>query len=159
MGSDKEIKTIITFRSESFNTSDSRPYFINPCCFGDDLCHFLIAKLKDAGLECDEKPGQEDFGWYFNFKFNSHAYCLIAAFRPDDEETGSSPDSGLWNLYLERAAGFMAPIFGARNKGLDEAIAQKLHSILSTTNEFSELRWHFRKDFDAGREELGTSQP
>jgi hypothetical protein len=83
---------------------------------------------------------------------------LIAAFRPEEEES-SSPDSGLWNLYLERAAGFIASMFGGRNKGIDEAITQKLHSILGATNELSELRWHFRKDFDAGKEELGTPQP
>lgn len=158
MGSDKEVRTIVTFKSQSFNTSEARPYFTNPCCFGDDVCHFLIGKFKEAGLECDEKPGQEDFGWYFNFKYNSQAFCLLAAFRPE-EENSSSPDSGLWNLYLERAAEFIASIFGARNKGMDQALAQKLHSILSATNEFSELRWHFRRDFDASREELGTPQP
>ena len=31
------MRTVATFRSAAFNTSEARPYFINPGCFGDDL--------------------------------------------------------------------------------------------------------------------------
>jgi hypothetical protein len=30
------MRTIATFKSDAFNTSEGRDYFINDCCFGDD---------------------------------------------------------------------------------------------------------------------------
>jgi len=32
------------FQSNAFNTSEQRDYFINECCFGDDLARSLIER-------------------------------------------------------------------------------------------------------------------
>jgi hypothetical protein len=31
------------------------------------FCKWLIEELTKKGVDCDKEPGQEDFGWYFNF--------------------------------------------------------------------------------------------
>jgi hypothetical protein len=31
-----QIRTVVTFNSSAFNTTQPKSYFINDCCFGDD---------------------------------------------------------------------------------------------------------------------------
>jgi hypothetical protein len=31
------VRTVVVFKSEMFNTTERKPYFVNDCCFGDDL--------------------------------------------------------------------------------------------------------------------------
>jgi hypothetical protein len=71
-----KIRTIVTFESSAFNTTDPKGYFINPCCFGDDVAKWLARQLRDKGHEAGETPGQEDFGWYLTFRISKAEYCF-----------------------------------------------------------------------------------
>lgn len=51
------IRTVVTFTSSYFNTTEPKDYFINPCCFGDDVAKWLIEQFKDRGVDTDENPG------------------------------------------------------------------------------------------------------
>ncbi len=57
-----EIRTVVTFQSPAFNTSERKDYFINDGCYGDDLARWLIEQLRSRGVQTDAEPGQEDFG-------------------------------------------------------------------------------------------------
>jgi hypothetical protein len=46
-----KIRTVVTFESSLFNTSDPKDYFINPCCFGDDVAVWLAQQLRAKGYE------------------------------------------------------------------------------------------------------------
>jgi hypothetical protein len=59
------VRTLATFESSAFNTSEPREYFVNPGSYGDDLAKWLIAALRKAGLPTDEEPSQEDFANHF----------------------------------------------------------------------------------------------
>ena len=148
------ISTTVTFESDAFNTTLAKDYFINPDCYGDDLCRWLIAKLKEAGVECDDEPGQEDFGWYFNYRVTGRAHCFVCGCRPGD---GLEP--GVWIGWIERCAGFISSIFGGRNKGIAPGAARCIHEALSTAPEISSIRWHYKQDFDCGDESSGRSDP
>ena len=39
------VRTVVTFRSSAFNTTESKDYFINECCFGDDAARWIIERL------------------------------------------------------------------------------------------------------------------
>ena len=82
---DSEIKTVVTFESTAFNMAEPKDYFTNPCCFGDDVAVWLIGELRKQGLTTDEKPGQEDFGWYLNFKVTETSHTLVIGHRPAGE--------------------------------------------------------------------------
>ena len=123
-----------SFRSSVFNTSDVRDYFINPCCFGDDLAKWLMARLREAGCETDEQPGQEDFGWYFNFTVPAGAHCCIVGYQEDEPE-------GIWHITLERRRGFVASLFGGRGHGIDAAAVDAIKKALDSAPEIRELRW------------------
>jgi hypothetical protein len=62
-----KIRTLVTFESPAFNTTERRDYFINEGCYGDDLARSLIEQFRSRGVQTEAKPGQEDFGWYFGF--------------------------------------------------------------------------------------------
>lgn len=172
-------RNLITFQSKEFNTTVPQEHFINDCCYGDDICKWLIEELTKKGVDCDKEPGQEDFGWYFNFSVNKVVYCLVCAFRLGEDQdqnqekdqekeqdqekkkeaASTEAENGDWIIWIERSAGFMASLFGARNKGLDEAVPKLIHSTLSANPAITNIKWHRKKDFDSGREDLALASP
>jgi hypothetical protein len=38
----RRVRSLVTFKSTAFNVMERRPYFINDCCFGDDVAKWLI---------------------------------------------------------------------------------------------------------------------
>ena len=148
------VRTVAVFRSTKFNSSEPRDYFINECCFGDDVAKWLIDQLRTHGLSTDEKPGQEDFGWYFNFTVDGIRHTFVIGHRP-----GKTNEAGEWIGWLERNRGLFGAIVGARNHGIQPAATLTIHKALASSSEIHNLRWHFPKDFQAGREELGTPEP
>ena len=147
------MRTLVAFESSAFNTTDSRAYFINPGCFGDDLCKWLIERLQNEGLTTDPQPDQEDFGWYFNFAVPEGEHCCVVGFRPADGE-----DPGVWIGWLERKTGVMGWITGRRNRRIAPSAVSAIHRALSAP-EISNLRWHDKADFDRGQEHLASREP
>jgi hypothetical protein len=147
-----KVKTVVTFKSSAFNTSEPREYFINPCCFGDDVAKWLIEELRGRGYQTADAPGQEDFGWYFIFTVSSVKYCFVIGLRP-----GTEAAEDVWLCWLERHPSFVAFLLGNRLWGIQPDAARAIHEILSSSPKIREVRWHFKRDFDSGREELGTS--
>lgn len=148
------MRTVATFHSSAFNSSEPKPHFINPGCFGDDVALWLIAQLRSAGAVTDEQPGQEDFGWYFNFAVPDGSHTCVVELRPGD--AGFEAD---WVIWTERQRGLLGSLLGGRHRGISPAAVALLHSVLAAAPEVTELRWHDRQDFDAGREEAAASEP
>ena len=147
-----ETRTVVTFRSSRFNTSEPRDYFINDCCFGDDVAKWLIEQLSSDGYQCDESAGQEDFGWYLTFRVSEIGHCFVISYRP-----GAAPNElGEWIGWLERT-GFLRSLLGARRRGILPEAMQAINRILMNEKTVRDVTWHLRLDFDAGREDRGVS--
>ncbi|HKA18505.1 MAG TPA: hypothetical protein VKN18_09315 [Blastocatellia bacterium] len=146
-------RTVVTFQSDSFNTSEPKDYFINDCCFGDDLARWMIERLGSSGVETDSEPGQEDFGWYFNFKLTENFYCVVLGFRPGEEGEGE------WVAWLERARGFVASVFGYRKREIEVAACNVLNAALQERSVIRNVRWHTRANFDRGIEDQFSEKP
>jgi hypothetical protein len=145
-----EITRIVTFSSTAFNTTDSKDYFINPGCFGDDLSNWLLGELRQRGLETGSEPGQEDFGWYLNFLIANRGYTVVVGYKPDDKT---------WIGWVERSCGLVASLFGGRKRSIEPAAIETLHSILSESPRIERVRWHFEPNFNRGEAESGLSAP
>jgi hypothetical protein len=128
------MRTEATFRSSAFNTSDVKSYFINPCCFGDDLAKWMMARLRTSGVRTADEPQQEDFGWYFEFEVPAGTHCCVLGYQAGHPE-------GRWLLWLERRRGFLGSIFGMRKRGIDAAAVQALQDVLRTAPEIRALEW------------------
>ena len=141
-----------SFRSSTFNTSEVRDYFINDCCFGDDLAQWMIARLRLAGVETDDKPGQEDFGWYFRYRTPESRYCFVIGFRPEEPV-------GDWIGIVERDCGLLGSLFGGRSRGISQDALDVIHAALQGATELTAISWHRRADFDRIDETKGTPTP
>src|SRR5262245_23898524 len=104
------VRRNVVFQSTAFNTTESKDYFINEGCFGDDLARWLIERLKARGIQAESEPGQEDFGWYVTFRIGDTDYDFVLGYRPGEND---KPD---WMCTLERSAGLLGSLFGARKR-------------------------------------------
>jgi hypothetical protein len=151
---DAAVKTVVTFKSSAFNNSAPQKYFINPGCFGDDVASWLSQQLSNRGYEIADGPGQEDFGWYLCFTHSGLEHGFLIGHRP-----AHNHQEGIWIGWLERKRGFLASLAGLRRRGIQPGAARAIHEILSGSPHIREVRWHFERDFDQGREEPGTPDP
>jgi len=147
-------RTVATFQSTSFNTAEPKDYFINPCCFGDDLARWLIDRLRSTEIDTDSEPGQEDFGWYFNFKLGENVYCVVLGFRPGEEN-----EEGEWVAWVERTRGLVGSIFGFRKKDIERSAGNAIHTALLDPATIRNIRWHTRGDFDRGIDDQCSDMP
>lgn len=145
-----EVRTVVTFQSTAFNTTEPEEGVIE----GEDVARALMEQLRLLDVQTDTEPGQEDFGWYFGFRSGDTNYQFVIGLRPGD---GNEPD--VWIGWLERNAGIVGSIFGARQRGIQSDCLRTIHSAISALPQVSNIRWHWKKDFEAGREELGQSDP
>jgi hypothetical protein len=149
-----EIRTVVTFESTAFNMAEPKEYFINPCCFGDDVAKWVISELRKQGLKTAEKPGQEDFSWYLNFEVTGIGHTLMVGHRPTGET-----EAGTWIGWLERSRGLIGSLFGGHKRGVEPSAVEAIHRILSSSALIRDVRWHLLRDFDKGYEERGVSSP
>jgi hypothetical protein len=149
-----EPRATVVFQSAAFNTTEARPHFINPDCFGDDLAKWLIPRFRAAGATTDDEPGQEDFGWYFDFAVDGVDHCLVLSFRP-----GNDVLPGVWIATVERARGLLASIFKGRRRGVQRAAVELVHRVLASAPEIAAVEWHASQDFLRGEENNGSSAP
>ena len=140
---ESEIRTVVTFESAAFNMAEPKDYFINSCCFGDDVANWLIAELRKKGVETDEKPGQEDFGWYLNFTVQGTQHTFVIGHRPNGES-----EAGTWIGWLERSRGFIGSILGRRKHGIHPSAVEAIHGTLSSSPLIRDVRWYSQRDFD-----------
>jgi hypothetical protein len=142
-----EIRTVVTFESAAFNMAEPKEYFINPCCFGDDVAKRLISELRKQGVETDEKPGQEDFGWYLNFRMNT-GHTFVIGHRPNGES-----EAGTWIGWLERRRSLIGSAVGGCKRGIQSSAVEAIHGILSTSPLIRAVRWHFQCEFNVAYSE------
>jgi len=144
---ESDIRTVVTFESTTFNMTEPMDNFINPGCFGDDVADWIIRELRKLGMETDEKPGQEDFGWYFNFDTAGVGHTFVIGHRPHGET-----EVGIWIGWLERKHGLIGSILCGRRRGIQAAAAQAIHKVLTGSSVARNVRWHFQRDFECGVE-------
>ena len=149
-----KMRTVVTFENPAFNTTERKDYFINDCCYGDDVARSLMEQLSSHGFQTDPEPGQEDFGWYFGFRAGDADHQFIIGHRPAD-----GTDPAVWIGWLERKAGIIGTVFGARNRGVQPAAVTAMHSAISALPQVGNIRWHRKDEFEAGKEDLGQADP
>jgi hypothetical protein len=69
-----------------------------------------------------------------------------------------NPD-GYWMGWLERQRGILGSLMGVRKKGIEGDAAILVHTILGSSTDISDVRWHFEKEFDALKENPGSTGP
>lgn len=131
------MKTEVHFHSTVFNCTEPKDYFINECCFGDDVAKWLIQQFRAKGIQTADEPGQEDFGWYFTFHASGVEHCLVIGFQPNDPAAGDK-----WLCVVERHAGFFGSILGRRKHGILPEAIQMIDAALKSSPDIRQISWH-----------------
>jgi hypothetical protein len=145
------VRRNVIFRSTAFNTTEPKDYFINDCCFGDDLARWLIEQLNARGVPAGPEPAQEDFGWYLRYQVNQIDYDFVITFR---EGEGALSD---WIGTIERRVGFWASILGGRKHGIQLDAADAIHTALTSSPLVTNVLWY--TDEDCRTEQNGQESP
>ena len=132
LGPMPEPQHTVSFRSTAFNTTESKDYFINPECYGDDVARWLRDTLRAGGYTVDNEVEQEDFGWFLTFEVGGDLYDAVVAFRQDDDQ---------WLLWLERSRGLLMSMFGFRKRGIRTSAVTALDAALRSHQEITDIRW------------------
>jgi hypothetical protein len=140
-------RTLVTFRSDRFETRLPGEHFVNPGCFGDDVARWLIRELRARGIETADEPEPEDFGWYFGFRAGDVDCELVIGWRP-----GGDGEPGTWIGWIERSANLLLSVLGGRRRGIPPEAMAAVHAVLAGSGRVSDVRWHARDELDAGRE-------
>lgn len=122
------MRNTIRFRSTLFNSSVARDYFINPCCYGDDLAAWLAEGLRAKGYEI-EGPAQEDWGWYVEVLGDVQRYLNVAFVEGD----------GVWQVLIEPRA-TLRNIF-RRRPPVDPKLAADIDEIVRGARENVVQEW------------------
>lgn len=145
------VRTVVMFQSAHFNCTEPREYFINDCCFGDDVAKWMREQLNAAGYAAAE-PGQEDFGWYLPFTTNGADYTWIIGYRPGESDTGE------WLAWLEQRRKGLVGLFRPK-PAINPQIVETIHNALASDSRIQNIKWLNRSDFDEGNEEACASTP
>jgi hypothetical protein len=120
----------VTFQSELFNTSEQHENFVNPDCFGEDLCEFLLAELKARNIDCGDTYG-EDWGWALDFTFEGKTYQFGTNYIPGEGWSGFIRQIGsLWNEFT-----------GTGNLIVQAKIIQLFDNILRNAEGINSIHW------------------
>jgi hypothetical protein len=133
------LRTAAAFKCDRFNTTQQRPEFINPDCFGDDVGQWLIDGLRRAGHRTDDAPGAEDFGWYVRYSVSGADCCAVIGYAPDEG----------WFIVVENDKGLLGSIFGGRHRAVSADGVMAIHKILSESADIKDLRWYSWKEFQS----------
>ena len=118
----------VIFSSDRFNLSKPREFFINDCCFGDDVARWLVGALQSHGLTAT-LPGQEDWGWYFDVYFGKSRYFVGVGGAPDEDVPLNN--QGQWRLMVEKHRTLRQKLSGANKLRDDDAFIGVLKDIVS----------------------------
>jgi hypothetical protein len=148
------IRTIVVFQSSAFNTSQRKDYFINDCCYGDDVARWMIEELRARGIQTQSEPEQEDWGWFLRYHTAQGDYYFNIGYRPDYEG-----DPGAWVCHVVRDFFSWKSFFTGRKPAVGPDAVAAIHSVLSSSPKISNIQWHYQQDFDACREDKGQPDP
>ena len=127
----------ILFRTSRFNLSQPQSYFINACCFGDDLAKWLVAKLQDAGTEIERAPYQEDWGWEFAARLDSGCYYI--GIGGNSDENPANPNLGEWRIMFTKRRTILERLTGKNKLPPDDAMMSAVESTLAQEPDFTEV--------------------
>ena len=110
-----------------------------------------LSSCANEAFTQSQRRGQEDFGWYVTFRWEDTDYDFDLGYRPGEND---KPD---WMGTIERSAGFVGSILGARKRGIKAEALELIHTILSSSPQITDVWWFTDEDYK--KEENGQTTP
>jgi hypothetical protein len=122
----------LSFSTDKFNRTEVKSYFINACCFGEDLAQWLVDQLANDGIKASG-IGQEDWGWYFTV---GKYFVGVGGDASGDEPESSN--FGHWRLMIQKRRRVLEFLQRKKIEQNDELFSA-LHTILKREPSFSNI--------------------
>jgi hypothetical protein len=116
-----------------FNSSEVKPHFINPRCFGEDVAAWLAGLLAGNEFSCGS-AFQEDWGWSLPVRVGRRKLFLNIGLKE------SPADLPVWLVWVE-SRGLIPRIFGTTNPSSKKNLCDRLNNVLSSAPEISHVEW------------------
>lgn len=110
-------------KTDLFNSTESKPHFINDRCFGEDLLAWIVAGFPIANFVFDE-PFQEDWGWATLARRENEVFSMGVGIL--DESIGKVPAE--WMVAVEKKRRFIK--FGAKKSPHLSLLADTVEKVL-----------------------------
>ena len=146
------MRTHVTFLSDAFNRTEKKENFINPCCFGEDLARWLIQRLAGPDLVVTDEPCQEDWGWEVFVTCSGKRFFIGIGQYELDGELG-------WLCFIESRLPFYKRWLGVVDASEQQRVCVSFHSVLASSPEIRDIRWHTKENFRKGSEEDWKKEP
>jgi hypothetical protein len=140
-------RTCVTFQSSRFNSTEPRDYYVNPDCFGDDVCRLFSEELRNHQIK-SEDPIPEDWGWRLYVKSADGKFSLNTNYHVD----------GFWLLFVKAHNDGLLNLFRKQERGVPLELTRMVNSILMASGA-TDVAWHIEQEFDRGIYEHGVGQP
>ncbi len=122
----------VVFSTGRFNLREPKDYFINDCCFGDDVARWLAEQLRARGMEATD-PDQEDWGWYLNVRCRGTAYFVGVGGTPPERPA----ECGEWRLVVEKHRTLRDRLTRRNYMAEDDPLLAVLTSIVCSERDFA----------------------
>lgn len=142
------MRSLVTFRSDAFRKGGAGAEPIHPASLGEDLAGWIIAASRAQGIQTEEEPLQEDYGWVVTMVVEGVPHWIILGYRPVSEDEGDD-----WVAWVERKRSLLGLLRRRRGRVPNAAAVRAVHRILEDAPEITDLRWHVAEEFERGREE------
>ena len=126
------MRNTLLFKSEIFNNSEPREYFINDCCFCDYLAAWLKQSLEQKSYSIGE-PIQEDWGWLLSVEKGGSRFHLNIGYVP-------KPDD-LWEVIVEPCASLFKRLTGVNQATEMKRLCLDLHEVVSGKERNGIITW------------------
>jgi hypothetical protein len=126
------IRMLVTFRSGAFNTSVPEKHFVTVRSYGGDFANWLINELTQRAPTSQPTIAQQSGGWVVGFRYRRANYRFLVRF--------ANPD---WVGLLERRQGVVGRLLRMARKNVRFEALELMDSILSSSELFSDVRWHY----------------
>jgi hypothetical protein len=149
-----KLRTCAIFASEAFNTTTTKPEFIHPENYGDDLARWFMDELRSRQIAVDEgDPSQEDHGWYVTFTLNARCYDIVFICAPAND------GAARWLACIENSVGVFGTMLGLRHRAVPRAVVELVKDILVHAEECRDTRWLYFEDVHRGTLENDGASP
>src|SRR4051794_13558765 len=126
------MRNTLRFKSDRSNRSEPKEYFINECCFGDDLAAWLKNELEKRSYSVDD-PVQEDWGWILTVAKQGKGYVLNIGYVPEPDD--------VWQVIVEPRIGLLKRLAGMRSDSDTRDVCHDLHDAVSRDMHSDHVRW------------------
>lgn len=101
---------------------------------GEELASRIVNLLRDHAIDASPPENYDDFAWSSDIRLGDANPWLLIGFVGDDDYQ--------WLAQIHSGFSWFGRLLGKSDEAARNVLATTLHDVLSTSAEFTTVRWH-----------------